>query len=57
MQEHFDNPLRLQTKLAIDSMHAYFSARRRGAPRLERERLEQEWLDAIRRLRYPARQS
>ena len=57
MQEHFDNPLRLQTKLAIDSMHAYFSARRRGAPRLERERLEQEWLDAIRRLRYPTRQS
>ncbi len=55
MQEHLDNPLRPQTKLAIDSMHAYFSARRRGAPRLERERLEQEWLDAIRRLRHPAR--
>ena len=55
MQEYFDNNLRTQTKLAIDRMHAYFSARRRGAPRLERERLEQEWLDAIRRLRYPAR--
>ena len=57
MQEYLDNHLRPQTKLAIDSMHAYFSARRRGAPRLERERLEQEWLDAIRRLRHPARQS
>ena len=55
MQEHFDSQLRSQTKLAIDRMHAYFNARRRGAPRLERERLEQEWLDAIRRLRDPAR--
>ncbi len=55
MSEHFDSNLRNQTKLAIDRMHAYFSARRRGAPRLERERLEKEWLDAIRQLRYPAR--
>ncbi|MFO1434759.1 MAG: hypothetical protein U1F76_32540 [Candidatus Competibacteraceae bacterium] len=55
MPEHRDNHLQPQTKLAIASMYAYFSAHRRGAPRLERERLEQEWLDAIRRLRHPVR--
>lgn len=48
MPEYPINPV---TKAAIDRMHAYFNARQRGAPRRERERLEREWLNAIRRLR------
>lgn len=55
MQQSIYNAMQIQTKAALDSMQAYFDARRRGAPRQERERLEQEWLDAIRRLRRPLR--
>lgn len=55
MHEQTHGAMHAQTKAALDSMHAYFNARRRGAPRQERERLEREWLEAIRRLRNPLR--
>jgi hypothetical protein len=48
MQEYTISPV---TKTAIDKMHAYFNACERGASRREKERLQQEWLNAVRRLR------
>jgi len=40
-----------QTQAALDAMHAYFAATAQARPRRERQRLEQEWLAAVRRLR------
>ena len=40
-----------QTQAALDAMHAYFAATAQARPRRERQRLEREWLAAIRRLR------
>ena len=50
MQKHVENTLQAQTKAAIERMNAYFEARRRGAPQQERQKLEQEWLAAIRNM-------
>lgn len=40
-----------QTQAALDAMHAYFAATAQARPRRERQRLEREWLEAVRRLR------
>jgi hypothetical protein len=50
MHKHIESTLQAQTKAAIERMNAYFEARRRGAPRQERQKLEQEWLTAIRNM-------
>jgi hypothetical protein len=51
MQQIAPQPVQAETQIAIERMHAYFHARRQGASQRERERLEQEWLAAVRRLR------
>ena len=40
-----------RTQAALDAMHAYFTATAQARPRRERQRLEREWLAAVRRLR------
>jgi hypothetical protein len=51
MQHRVENTIQDETQAAIETMRAYFNACQRGASRQERQRLEQEWLTAIHRMR------
>lgn len=51
MQPPRDCAPHAQTQAALDAMRAYFTATAQAQPRRERERLEREWLAAVRRLR------
>lgn len=46
---------REQTRIALETMRAYFVATAQARPRQERQRLAGEWLAAVRRLRIPTR--
>jgi hypothetical protein len=40
-----------QTRVAIEAMRAYFIATNQSLPRKERQRLANEWLNAVRQMR------
>lgn len=51
IQTSRDSAPQPQTQAALDAMNAYFAATAQARPRRERQRLEREWLAAVRRLR------